>query len=94
MTRISDALKTFAASINAEPAPGDKIVDTLNSIVVRLGGEGTAYTTEQAILNLAALGDKINKLLLIEKEITEPGEYLPSEEEPAADGYSKVTVTI
>lgn len=94
MTRISDALKTFAASINAEPAPGDQIVDTLNSIVVRLGGEGTAYTTEQAILNLAALGDKINKLLLIEKEITANGEYLPSEEEPAADGYSKVTVTV
>lgn len=92
MTRISDALKIFAASINAEPAPGDQVVDTLNSIVVRLGGEGTAYTTEQAILNLAKLGDKINKLLLIEKTITENGEYDPADDE--ADGYSSVKVTV
>lgn len=92
MTRISDALKVFADSINADPAPGDQIVDVLNSIVVRLGGEGTAYTSEQAILNLAKLGDKINELLLIDKEITENGTYDPADDE--ADGYSSVTVSV
>lgn len=89
---ITDALKKFAEAIHAEPAKGDQIVDVLNSIVGRFGGDTNGYTTEQCIDNLTAVSDKINKLILIEKEISANGTYDPADDD--ADGYSSVTVTV
>lgn len=89
---ITDALRKFAEAINADPAPGDNIVGVLNSIVVRLGGSGDGFTTEQCIENLTAVADEINKKILVEKSITANGEYDPADDE--ADGYSSVKVTV
>lgn len=89
---ITDALRKFAEAINANPAPGDNIVGVLNSIVVRLGGSGDGFTTEQCIENLTAVADEINKKILIEKTITTNDTYNASDDE--ADGYSSVTVAV
>lgn len=89
---ITDALRKFAEAINADPAPGDNIVGVLNSIVVRLGGSGDGFTTEQCIENLTAVADEINKKILIEKTITANDTYNAADDE--ADGYSSVTVAV
>ena len=89
---ITDALRKFAEAINADPAPGDNIVGVLNSIVVRLGGSGDGFTTEQCIENLTAVADEINKKILIDKTITANDTYDPADDD--ADGYSSVTVAV
>lgn len=90
---ISDSLKVFAEALGAEPVEGDNIAAVINSIVAVYGGDTSAYSTEGAILNLAAVADKIKPAkVLVEKTITANGTYDPADDE--ADGYSSVVVNV
>ena len=51
---ITEGLKELAVALGVPTADGDNVVEVLNAIVSGLGGDPSAYKTEEAIRNLAA----------------------------------------
>lgn len=95
MTNV-EALKMLYTALGGEAADVENastIVEVLNTIAAKYDGESDATLNAEAIANIAAVAGSITpEPKLIEKTITENGEYNAADDD--ADGYSKVTVNV
>lgn len=95
MTNV-EALKALYVALGGDAddvANVSTIVGVLNAMAAKYDGESDATINPDAIANITAvLNNIIPEPTLIEKTITENGEYDPADDN--ADGYSSVSVNV
>lgn len=95
MTNV-EALKALYVALGGDAddvANVSTIVGVLNAIAAKYDGDDDATINPDAIANITAVLDNIiPDPTLIEKTITENGEYDPADDN--ADGYSSVSVNV
>lgn len=95
MTNV-EALKALYVALGGDAdnvANANTIVDVLNAIAAKYDGDDDATLNPVAIANITAvLNNIIPDPTLIEKTITENGEYDPADDD--VDGYSSVSVDV